>query len=80
MIQDQDGSLAFLSCGIYASCVWDTAATTMTVTLMVFVAPSGGSTPGMQIPARISTLIGISDPAGNVPDLAGTSDTLIDFE
>jgi hypothetical protein len=79
-VQDQDGSVAMLNCGFNASCVWDTAATSLTVTLMAFVPPIGGTTPGLQIPMRITMIGGISDASGKMPDLAGSEDTLIDYE
>jgi hypothetical protein len=80
LIQDQDGSLAMLNCGFNAICTWDTAATTLTVTIITPVAPMGGTIPGLQIPTYIRTLGGISDSSGNMPDLAGSADTLIDYE
>jgi hypothetical protein len=80
MLQDEDGSSAILSCGANAICTWDTAATNLTVTIISFVAPIAGTTPGLQLPTRIRMLSGISDASGNMPDLAGSADTLIDYE
>ncbi len=81
LIQDQDGSVTFLSCGASVACTWDTSATTLTVTVSTFALPFvPGGTPGMQIPMRIAMLGGIIDSNGSVPDLAGSLDTLIDTE
>ena len=80
LLQDQDGSFTNLECGTFATCVWDVAATKLTVTIMLSIVPSGGTTPGLQIPVRIAMLAGVFDPNGNVPDLAGSADTLIDYE
>jgi len=79
-IVDQDGSTATISCGNNASCTWNIAVTTMTVTLTQTLANSGGTTPGLQLPATISALIGLADVAGNAPDLAGSADRVIDVE
>jgi hypothetical protein len=79
-LQDQDGSTALHTCGTNASCSWNTAVTTVTVTLIFPTPANGGTTPGLQIPATITTMSGFSDTQGNVPDLAGSADTLIDFE
>jgi hypothetical protein len=80
LITDEDGSTATILCNQNASCIWDTAVTTMTVTFTQPVAGSGGTTPGMQVPATIAGLIGITDVAGNVPDLPGSADRVIDYE
>ena len=79
-IQDGDGTFAMLSCGTNVVCTWNTANTTVTVTVISFIAPVSGTTPGLQIPFAITTLIGISDAAGNVPNLAGSIDRVINFE
>lgn len=86
-IQDLDGTLATVECsGFRASCVWNTAVTNIVVTLTAPLlipapgSPDSGTTPGMQIPATITQLIGFSDLQGNVPNLAGSLDRLIDFE
>jgi hypothetical protein len=81
LLQDQDGTTAFLSCGPLVICTWNTAGTTLTVTVLAPVPPGPfGSTPGLQVPLRVAMLGAISDAAGKVPDLAGSADTLIDYE
>lgn len=81
MLQDQDGSSVFLSCGTNTVCDWNGVVTVMTVTVIMPLAPSMGVTPGMQIPARVVMMSGIASGSnGKVPDLAGSPDTLIDFE
>ena len=79
-IVDQDGTTATISCGSNASCTWNIAVTTLTVTLTQPLANSGGTTPGLQLPATISALIGLTDVAGNAPDLPGSADRVIDNE
>jgi hypothetical protein len=85
-IQDQDGTTATITCSAVAganqaSCVWDTAVTTMTVTLTGVLATTGaGTTPGMQIPFNITALTNITDVAGNPPNVLGSSDRLVDYE
>jgi len=81
-VQDADGSTATVSCGFSAgaSCIWNVAATVMTVTLTSPLASGGGTTPGLQIPATIEVMIGFTDVAGNPPNLAGSADRVIDFE
>ena len=76
-VQDQDGSTASFICASKAVCVWDTGVTTVTVTLVAVTPSSGGTTPGLQIPATITGLNGFADTAGNAPDLAGSADLLI---
>jgi hypothetical protein len=81
LIQDQDGTLAMLSCGVGAACTWNAAATTVTVTVIGFNAPNAGTIPGMQIPMTLAMLSGIAgNSSGLVPDLAGSADVLINFE
>jgi hypothetical protein len=79
-IVDPDGSTATISCMTNASCTWNIAVTTLTVTLTQSLANSGGTTPGLQLPATISALIGVTDIAGNAPDLPGSADRVIDNE
>jgi hypothetical protein len=79
-IQDQDGTTGTITCGTNATCTWNTAVTTLTVTLTAGVAPSLGTTPGMQIPFNITALTQIQDTAGNPPNVLGSSDRLVDFE
>src|SRR5438105_1072930 len=86
--QDQDGTtMATTSgnamiCSGNVSCTWNTAVTTLTVTVVTAIAtgPSNGTTPGMQIPFNITTLNGINDVAGNPPNVLGSPDRLVDFE
>ena len=80
-IQDQDGTTATLTCAGNVSCTWNTAATTVTVTITGAVTITGtGTTPGMQIPFNITTLTGLADAQGNVPNVVGSTDVLVDFE
>jgi len=84
-IQDQDGTTATIQCSAVAganqaSCVWDTAVTTMTVTLAGTLANAAGTTPGMQIPFNITATTGITDVAGNPANVLGSSDRLVDYE
>jgi hypothetical protein len=81
VLQDQDGSIVFLSCGTNTICTWNSMVTELTVVVIMPLTPSIGTTPGMQIPARIVMVNGISSGInGKVPDLAGSADTLIDYE
>jgi hypothetical protein len=86
-VQDQDGTVLNLDCATAAvGCVWNTADTTVTVTLnSLFAAPTignpgAGTTPGMQIPFNVTTLTGFADLQGNVPNVLGSSDRLVDYE
>jgi hypothetical protein len=79
-IQDQDGSLLSLNCLSSAICIWNVATTTVTVTLMQAVASTVGTTPGLQIPANVTSLVGFSDLQGNAPNILGSLDRLIDYE
>jgi hypothetical protein len=86
-LQDQDGTVLNLDCGgAGVTCTWNTADTTVTVTLAVNtaapIAPAAGSgtTPGMQIPFNVTTLNGFADLQGNVPNVLGSSDRLVDYE
>ena len=88
--QDQDGTFFTppgLTCSGNVSCTWNTAVTTVTVTVIgaALTTPTGGtagagSTPGMQIPFNITTLTGFADLQGNVPNVLGSSDRLVDYE
>ena len=85
--QDQDGTTMAastsnaLTCGGNVSCTWNTAVTTLTVTVnAVTIATTNGTTPGMQIPFNITALNGINDVAGNPPNVLGSPDRLVDFE
>jgi hypothetical protein len=79
-IQDPDGSTASHTCGANVVCSWNTAVTALTVTIVTPTPSAGGSTPGLQLPATITTMSGFFDTQGNVPDLAGSADVLIDNE
>ena len=87
--QDQDGTIITppgVTCGTNVSCSWNTAVTTITVTVTVLLttpavgAGGAGSTPGMQIPFNITTLNGFADLQGNVPNVLGSTDRLVDYE
>jgi hypothetical protein len=86
-IQDQDGTSLSLACGGSVACSWNTAVTTVTVTVNApgvtapaLGAPGAGSTVGMQIPFNVTTLNGFADLQGNVPNVLGSSDRLVDYE
>jgi hypothetical protein len=84
--QDQDGTSQVLTCGTNVSCTWDANVQklTVTVTTPLAVIPLGtagsGSTLGMQIPFNVTTLNGFSDLQGNVPNVLGSPDRLVDYE
>jgi Collagen triple helix repeat (20 copies)/Bacterial Ig-like domain len=77
-ITDPDGSTATIECSVNTSCTWDTAVITLTVTFTQLVTGTGGTTPAIQLPATIAGLLGITDLAGNAPDLPGSVDRVID--
>ncbi len=87
-IQDQDGSTATIQCSAagtaannQATCAWDSGTTTvLTVTLTGTLPNTAGTTPGMQIPFNITSLTGVTDVAGNPPNVLGSSDRLVDYE
>jgi hypothetical protein len=85
-VQDQDGTTATITCSAatganQASCTWNTAATTMTVTLTgALGVVDAGTTPGLQIPFNITALTAVQDLQGNPPNVLGSSDRLVDFE
>jgi hypothetical protein len=89
-LQDQDGTVVTVTCGTgtnNVSCDWNTAATTITITVDVtnltvpaLGADGSGTTPGMQIPFNVTTLNGFTDTSGNVPNVLGSSDRLVDYE
>ena len=88
--QDQDGTSLSganrMQCGGNVSCSWNTAVTTLTVTVTTQLTPpalgstGSGTTQGMQIPFNITALNGINDVAGNPPNVLGSADRLVDFE
>ena len=84
-IQDQDGTTATIQCsGVaganQATCTWNTAVTTVTVTLTGALTPNAGTTPLMQIPFNITTMTVVQDLQGNPPNILGSADRLVDFE
>jgi len=85
-IQDQDGTTATIVCSAaaganQASCTWNTAVTTITVTLTGLLSPiATGTTPLMQIPFNVTTLTALQDLQGNPPNVLGSADRLVDFE
>jgi hypothetical protein len=85
-IQDQDGTVFTLTCGGNVTCTWNTAVTQVTVTVATTITPpvvgdpGAGNTPGMQIPFNVTTLNGFTDLQGNVPNVLGSSDRLVDYE
>jgi hypothetical protein len=82
-LQDQDGTTLTLACdGVDASCIWNTAGTMVTVTLVAGSTGAGGTTPGMQIPFNVTTLSGAAytDTQANAVNVLGSSDRLVDFE
>jgi hypothetical protein len=86
--QDQDGTTTTIQCSAagttsanQATCSWNTAVTTLTVTLTGPLTIIGaGTTPGNQIPFNITALTVIQDIAGNPPNVLGSSDRLVDYE
>lgn len=85
-IEDQDGTTFTLSCGGNATCGWDFTDTKMTVTVASAIpAPpigtvGAGTTIGMQIPFSVTALAGVTDIPFHAVDLAGSPDTLVDYE
>ncbi len=86
-IQDQDGTTTTIQCTAAAatdsaSCTWNTAITTLTVTLDGGLANLAGTTPNMQIPFNVTALTGFTDSAtpGNPPNVLGSADRLVDYE
>ena len=92
-LQDQDGTVLTLDCALTTvGCTWNTAKTTVTITLQAAFPATGnppalgtdgsGTTPGMQIPFNVTTLTGTSftDTQGNAPNVLGSADRLVDFE
>ena len=79
--QDQDGTVIVFTCGTNVSCLWNSTVTGITVTVTGVIASSGaGTTPGMQIPFNVTTMNGFTDLQGNVPNVLGSPDRLIDYE
>jgi hypothetical protein len=85
-VQDQDGSVITLTCNSNVACSWNTAVTTVTVTVTAATTPpaigtaGSGTTPGFQIPFNVTQLTGFTDLQGNVPNVLGSSDRLVDYE
>jgi hypothetical protein len=88
--QDEDGTEITINCGptppvapVDATCTWNTAVTTVTVTLTATVSPNGsspGATTGLAIPFNITSTSGILDTAGNPPNIQGSSDRFVNIE
>jgi hypothetical protein len=85
--QDQDGTQYSgvgnrMVCSTNVTCSWNTAVTTLTVTVLVALTPtpSTGTTNGMQIPFNITVLNGLNDTTGNPANVLGSPDRLVDFE
>jgi len=83
-IQDQDGTTATIQCSAVAAannagCVWNTAVTTMTVTLTGALTGNAGTTPGMAIPFNITGLTVIADTSGNPVNVLGSTDRLVNY-
>jgi IPT/TIG domain/Bacterial Ig-like domain len=79
--QDQDGTVITFTCGTNVSCTWNSTVTGLSVVVIGTITTSGvGSTPGMQIPFNITTMNGFTDLQGNVPNILGSSDRLVDYE
>ena len=82
--QDQDGTVIQFTCGTNVSCLWNATVTGITVTVTGALAPTPataiGTTPGMQIPFNITTMNGFTDLQGNVPNVLGSPDRLVDYE
>jgi hypothetical protein len=83
-VQDQDGTVLILTCSGTVTCLWNSTVTTLTVTVAGTLAPSPtsatGTTPGMQIPFNITSMNGFQDVQGNVPNVLGSADRLVDYE
>ena len=79
-VVDQDGTTATVRCSIDAACTWNTARTTLTVTLTSPLSNDAGTTPGLQIPMLVTAFGNLTDTAGNAPDVLGSQDRLIDYE
>jgi hypothetical protein len=100
-VQDQDGTTGRFGCptlttgvggqtptgqtGGAANCSWNTAVTTLTVSLTAAVTypPAGtngsGTTPGLQIPFNITALTGFTDVSNNPVNVLGSSDRLVRY-
>jgi uncharacterized lipoprotein YbaY len=84
--QDQDGTqysgTSRMVCSTNVTCTWNTAVTTLTVTVLTTLSPTAGTgtTNGMQIPFNITVLNGLNDTTGNPANVLGSPDRLVDFE
>jgi hypothetical protein len=93
-VQDQDGTVATIFCfGTSpggtpapgpATCTWNTAATTLSVSIIglsssMVLANSGGTTPGLAIPFNITALTGVTDASGNPVNVLGSTDRLVRY-
>ena len=93
-LQDQDGTVLTVDCGTAnVGCTWNTAKTTVTVSLQASHAcgtalgppcsgTDGGTSPGMAIPFNIVSVTGtaFTDQQGNAANILGSADRLVDFE
>ena len=85
-LQDQDGTVRNITCNATnVACVWNTAKTLVTVTLVTVLAQpvsDTGTTPGMQIPFNVTALTGVpfTDTQSNAVNVLGSPDRLVDFE
>jgi hypothetical protein len=93
-LQDQDGTVLTVDCGTTnVGCTWNTAKTTVTVSLQASHAcgsllgppcsgTDGGTSPGMAIPFNIVSVTGtaFTDQQGNAANILGSADRLVDFE
>ncbi|MGH2798805.1 MAG: IPT/TIG domain-containing protein, partial [Thermoleophilaceae bacterium] len=86
-VQDGDGTSGTVTCNAStasgsggATCTLNSTATVLTVTITGTLTSSGGTAPGISYPATIIATSGITDPAGNAPNLAGSADRVIDVE
>ena len=81
--QDQDGTTATINCdGAVdgATCIFDPTMTILTVSLTTALTPSAsGTTPGLAIPFNITATTNIRDASGNLPNISGSSDRLVEY-
>ena len=92
--QDQDGTVLVIDCATAnVGCTWNTAKTTVTVSLQASHAcgtalgplcsgTDAGTSPGMAIPFNIVSVTGtaFTDSQGNAANVLGSADRLVDFE
>ena len=81
--QDADATptVGQITCGGNATCTLSTDKMTLTVTFTSDIAVlTAGTQARWQLPVTITATGGITDTAGNVPNLAGSADRVIDIE